>query len=97
MYLKLAAIVVATALVSGCNTMQGAGEDLKAGKNKLENSFSKHKRESTESTTTPPGPTSPTGPNPSMTAPTGSPDSQGMGGPAAVAPGTEPGTTPNSQ
>jgi entericidin B len=44
MYLRLVAIGAAAALIAGCNTMHGAGEDIKAGEQKIENAFSKNKK-----------------------------------------------------
>jgi predicted small secreted protein len=43
MVLRLAAIGAAAALIAGCNTMHGVGEDIKAGGDKIEDAFSKKK------------------------------------------------------
>ncbi len=92
MYLKLAMVVLVAVFASGCSTFRGAGEDLHVGKEKVENAFSKNKRESTESGIA--NPTSPTGPNPATARTVGNLNN---GAPNAITPGTEPGTTPNSQ
>jgi predicted small secreted protein len=45
MYLKLIAAVLAVAfMAAGCNTMEGAGKDVKSVGQSLENSADKHKR-----------------------------------------------------
>jgi predicted small secreted protein len=61
MVARLVAFAVA-ALIAGCNTMHGAGEDIHAGKNKVENMFSRHKDKTDQPSstgaapeTTPPG------------------------------------------
>lgn len=43
MYLKLIAVVLAVAFMAGCNTMEGAGKDIKKGGENLENSAKKNK------------------------------------------------------
>lgn len=43
MYLKLIAVALAVAFMAGCNTMEGAGKDIKQGGQGLENSAQKHK------------------------------------------------------
>lgn len=44
MYLKLLAALLAVAFVTaGCNTMEGAGKDVKSVGESLENSADKHK------------------------------------------------------
>jgi len=43
MYLKLLAAMLALAFISGCNTMEGAGKDVKSVGTSLENSADKHK------------------------------------------------------
>ena len=92
MYFRLAMVALVTVVVSGCGTFQGAGEDLEAGKEKVENAISKNKRESTEAGIA--NPTAPAGPNP---ATAGTVENLNTGAPSTIAPGTEPGTTPNSQ
>ncbi len=41
MFSKLIVIAIACAAVAGCNTMHGAGQDIKAGEQKVKNAFSK--------------------------------------------------------
>ena len=43
MYLKLLAAMLAIAFMAGCNTMEGAGKDVKSVGTSLENSADKHK------------------------------------------------------
>ena len=43
MYLRIVAAAIALALISGCNTMEGAGKDIQKGGESLENSAQKHK------------------------------------------------------
>src|SRR5262245_60850872 len=48
------AIAAAAALLAGCNTMQGAGEDIKAGARKVESAFSKDNKAATDPTSSNP-------------------------------------------
>ncbi|HZP85682.1 MAG TPA: hypothetical protein VFB54_02610 [Burkholderiales bacterium] len=41
MYLKLVAIAAACFAIVGCNTIRGAGQDIRAGEQKVEHAFSK--------------------------------------------------------
>jgi predicted small secreted protein len=43
MYLKIIAATLAIAVMAGCNTMAGAGKDVKSVGDSLENSAEKHK------------------------------------------------------
>jgi len=43
MYLRIIAVALAVAFMAGCNTMEGAGKDIKQGGESLENSAQKHK------------------------------------------------------
>jgi entericidin B len=43
MYAKIMAIVIAAALVAGCNTVQGIGKDVERGGEKLQNAAEKAK------------------------------------------------------
>ena len=43
MYMKIIAAALAIAFIAGCNTMEGAGKDIKATGQSLENSADKHK------------------------------------------------------
>jgi entericidin B len=43
MYLKILAAMFAIAVMAGCNTMEGAGKDVKSVGQSLENSADKHK------------------------------------------------------
>jgi predicted small secreted protein len=43
MYIKIVAAALAIAFIAGCNTMEGAGKDIKSTGDSLENSASKHK------------------------------------------------------
>jgi entericidin B len=43
MYIKIIAAALAIAFIAGCNTMEGAGKDIKATGQSLENSADKHK------------------------------------------------------
>jgi predicted small secreted protein len=43
MYLKIIAAALALAFVAGCNTMEGAGKDIKSTGQSLEDSAQKHK------------------------------------------------------
>ena len=44
MYLKLLAALLAIAFMAGCNTMEGAGKDVKSVGTSLENSAEKNKK-----------------------------------------------------
>jgi entericidin B len=44
MYLKILAAMFAIAFMAGCNTMEGAGKDVKSVGQSLENSADKHKQ-----------------------------------------------------
>lgn len=41
MFAKLIVIAIACAAVTGCNTMRGAGQDIRAGERKVERVFSR--------------------------------------------------------
>lgn len=41
MYSKLLGIALACVAVAGCNTMRGAGQDIRAGEQKIEHAFSR--------------------------------------------------------
>ena len=43
MYIKIIAAVLAIAVIAGCNTMEGAGKDVKSVGQSMENSADKHK------------------------------------------------------
>jgi entericidin B len=43
MYLKLIAVSLALAFLAGCNTIEGAGKDIKKGGESIENSAAKNK------------------------------------------------------
>ena len=43
MYLRIIAAALALAFVAGCNTMEGAGKDIKSTGQSLEDSAQKHK------------------------------------------------------
>jgi len=43
MYLKIIATMLAIAFMAGCNTMEGAGKDVKSVGQSIENSADKHK------------------------------------------------------
>jgi len=43
MYLKIIAAALAVAFLAGCNTMEGAGKDIKKGGESIENSAKKQK------------------------------------------------------
>jgi predicted small secreted protein len=64
MYLRFVAIAAAAALIAGCNTMRGAGEDIKAGEHKIENAFSKNKKPADDTSNTNSNVNTPTTPNP---------------------------------
>jgi predicted small secreted protein len=44
MYLKIIAAMLAIGVMAGCNTMEGAGKDVKSVGQSLENSADKHKQ-----------------------------------------------------
>jgi predicted small secreted protein len=44
MNLRYVALAAAAMFIAGCNTMHGAGEDIKAGEQKVKNAFSKDKK-----------------------------------------------------
>lgn len=43
MYMRIIAAALAIAFIAGCNTMEGAGKDIKSTGQSLENSANKHK------------------------------------------------------
>ena len=43
MYIKIIAAVLAIAVIAGCNTMEGAGKDIKSTGQSIEDSANKHK------------------------------------------------------
>jgi predicted small secreted protein len=43
MYIKIIAAALAIAFIAGCNTMEGAGKDIKSTGQSIENSANKHK------------------------------------------------------
>jgi len=43
MYIRIIAAALAIAFIAGCNTMEGAGKDIKSTGESLENSANKHK------------------------------------------------------
>jgi predicted small secreted protein len=52
MNLRFVAIAIAAAFIAGCNTMHGAGEDIKAGERKVEGVFSKDKKPASDTSGT---------------------------------------------
>lgn len=48
MYIKIIAAVLALAFLASCNTMEGAGKDIKSTGQSLENSANKHKPDSSD-------------------------------------------------
>lgn len=53
MFCRLIAIASLAAFIGGCNTMHGAGEDIKAGGNKVKSIFSKDKSSADTPSATP--------------------------------------------
>ena len=43
MYRKLLAVLLLAGFVAGCNTIEGAGKDIKRGGEKMEDSAERHK------------------------------------------------------
>jgi len=43
MYIRIIAAALAIAFIAGCNTMEGAGKDIKSTGQSIENSADKHK------------------------------------------------------
>ena len=43
MYIRIIAAALALAFIAGCNTMEGAGKDIKSTGQSIENSAEKHK------------------------------------------------------
>jgi predicted small secreted protein len=48
MYLKIIATMLSLVFIAGCNTMEGAGKDIKSVGQSLESSADKHKPSSTD-------------------------------------------------
>ena len=64
MNLRYMALAAAAAFIAGCNTMHGAGEDIKAGEQKVKNAFSKDKKPTNDPTSSNSNINTPNTPNP---------------------------------